>query len=66
MRTSCAMMAVSITPPAKEDGAEVDEAVEARGAAVSVRSCLGRSYAALRRMVAATMAHINVKWGDSR
>ena len=33
---SCVMMALSVTPPTKDEGAEVDEAVEAGGAAVCV------------------------------
>ena len=40
MRTSYAMMASSVTPPAEEEGAEVDGAAEAGGAAVLVRGCL--------------------------
>ena len=36
MRTSYAMMASSVTPLAEDEGAEVDRAVEARGAAVCV------------------------------
>ena len=40
--------------------------VEAGGAAVCVWGYLGLSCAALRRTVAASMAHRYVKWGDSR
>ena len=36
MHTSCAMMASSVTPPAEDEGAKVDGAVEARGATVFV------------------------------
>ena len=36
MRTSCATMASRVTPLAKDEGAEVDGAVEARGATVFV------------------------------
>ena len=36
MRTSCAMMASSVIPPAEDEGTEVDGAVEAGGAAVCV------------------------------
>ena len=36
MRTSCVMMASNVTPPVKDKGAEVDGAVEARGAVVCV------------------------------
>ena len=61
MRTSCAMMASSVTPPAEDKGAKVDEAVEAGGVAVSIRGRLGLSCASLRRTVAASMAFIIVK-----
>ena len=40
MRTSCAMMASSVTPPIEDEEAEVDEAVEARGVFVSIRGRL--------------------------
>ena len=36
MRTSYAMMALSVTSLTEDEGAEVDGAVEARGAAISV------------------------------
>ena len=36
MRTSYAMMASSVIPPAEDEGAEVDGAIEVRGVAVSV------------------------------
>ena len=62
MRTSYVMMVSSVTPPTKEEGAEVDGVVEARGVVVSVRGCLEWSYARPRLMVAASMAHM--KWGD--
>ena len=65
MRSSCAMMASSVTPPTEDEGTEVDGAVEARGAAVTIRGCLGLSCAALCRTIASSMAHMNVKWGDS-
>ena len=58
MCTSCAMMASSVTPPTKDEGAEVDGAVEAGGVAESVRGCLGLSCASLRRTVIASMAYI--------
>ena len=58
-------MALSVTPPTEEEEAEVDGAVEARGAAVSVRGYLERSYARLHLTVVASMAHIYEKWGDS-
>ena len=53
MCTSYAMMASSVTPPAEDKGAEEDGAVEARRAAIPIRSCLNRSYAALRRTIVA-------------
>ena len=61
MHTSCAMMASSVTPFAENEGVEVDGVVEAVGAAVSVRGCLGRNCVALHRMVDATVAHMKVK-----
>ena len=61
MHTSCAMIASRVTPPAEDEGAEVDGAVEAGGAVVSVWGYLERSCAILRIMVAASMAHIYVK-----
>ena len=64
MRTSYAMMASKVTPPTEDEGAEVDGAVEDGGAAISGRGYLERSYARLHLTVAASMAHINVKWGD--
>ena len=36
MHTICAMMALSVTPPVEDKGAEVDGAIEAGGAVVSV------------------------------
>ena len=61
MRTSYAMMALRVTPPAKDKGAEVDRVVEAGGVAISVRGHLSLSSASLRRMVATSMALITVK-----
>ena len=61
MRTSCAMMASSITPPTDDEGAEVDGAVEAGGAAVFVWSYLDLSCASLRRTIIAFMAPITEK-----
>ena len=65
MHTSCAMMASRVTPPAEDKGVEVDGAVEAGGAAISIRGCLGRSCEILRLTIVALVAHMNVKWGDS-
>ena len=56
MRTSCAMMASSVTSPTEDKGA-----VEAGGAAISVRCYLGLSCAALCQAVVASMAHMKVK-----
>ena len=39
MRTSCAMMASSVTPSAEEEGVEVDGAVEAEGVIVCDWGC---------------------------
>ena len=61
MCTSCAMMASSVTPPAEDNGAEVDGVVEAGGAVVCVWGCLGLSYAALRLAVAASMSPVMEK-----
>ena len=61
MRTSCAMMALSVTSLTEDEGAEVDGAVEARGAAISVWIRLEQSYATLHLTVLASMAHMNVK-----
>ena len=60
MRTSYAMMASSVTPLAEDEGAEMDGAVEARGAVVCVWGCLGQSCAVLRQTIAASM-EIKVK-----
>ena len=43
MCTSCAMMASSVIPPAEDEGAKVDGAIEAGGAAVSIHGRLGQS-----------------------
>ena len=50
------MMASSVTPPAKGEGAEVDGAVEVGGIAVCVWGCLDLSCAVLRLTIAAYMA----------
>ena len=41
MCTSCAMMALSVTPPAEDEGVEVDGVVEAKEVAVFVCGLLG-------------------------
>ena len=61
MRTSCAIMASSVTPPTEDERAEVDGVVEVGGVTVSVRGRLDLSYASLRRTVATFMAHMTVK-----
>ena len=48
MRTSYAMMASTITPPAEDEGAKVDGVVEVGGVVVSVRDHFGLSCASLR------------------
>ena len=48
MHRSCAMMALSVTPSAEDEGMEVDRVVEAGGAIVCVWDCLSLSYALLR------------------
>ena len=61
MRTSCAMMASSVTLSAEDEGAEVDGVVEVRGVAVFVQCRLGLSYALLYLMVVTSMAYITEK-----
>ena len=52
MRISYAMMALSVTPPIEDEGAEVDGAVEAGGAAICVWGRPNLSCASLRQTVA--------------
>ena len=61
MHTSCAMMALSVTPSAEDEGAEVNGAVEAEGVAVYVWGSLGLSCASLHQTVAVFMAPITKK-----
>ena len=67
MRCSCAMMSPSITSPIEEEGADVDEAerdgAEREEGAVE-SDCLDQNYASLHFTVAASMAHMKVKWLD--
>ena len=58
------MMALSVTPPAEEEGAEVDGVVEAGRAVVYIWGYLSLNCVVLHRTVAASMAFIYVKWGD--
>ena len=61
MHTNCTMMALSVTPPAEDEGAKVDGAVDIGGAVVCVWGYLGLNCTVLRRTVAASMAHIYEK-----
>ena len=65
MRSSCAMIASSVTPPLKEEEEEEEEEEEgaegAGGVVVLVHGCFSRSWASLRRTVTALMAHITMK-----
>ena len=61
------MTSPSVTSPIAEegvdvDGAERDGAKRVEGSAES--DCLDRNCASLRFMVAASMAHMKVKWSD--
>ena len=47
MRSSCAMMALRVTPPVEEQGAEMDGVEEAKGVAILVRGRFGQSWASL-------------------
>ena len=58
------MIASRVTPPAEEEGAEVDGAEGVEGAADS--DLLECSYTSLRLMVAASIAHITWKWSETR
>ena len=58
------MMASKVTPPAEDEGAEVDGAVQVRGVTVFVQGHLGLSCAALRLTVAESMAPMAEKIGD--
>ena len=56
MHISYVMMASNVSPPSKDEGAEVDGAVEAGGVAICVWGCLGLNCAMLHQTVAAFMA----------
>ena len=57
------MIATRVIPPIEEEGMEVDGAEGVGGAANPDR--LEHSYALLRLMVAASMAHITWKWSKT-
>ena len=59
------MIASRVTPPEEEEEADVDGAEEAEGVTISVCGYFGRSWASLRLMIVASMAHMTEKWGDS-
>ena len=61
MRCSYAMIASRVTPPIDEEGADVEGAKKARGVTIFVCGYFSQSWASLRLMVAASMAHITVK-----
>ena len=58
-------MASSVTALTEEEEAEEYGVVEVGGAAVCVWGYLDLNCAVLLRTVATSMAHMNVKWGDS-
>ena len=58
------MIASRVTPPAEEEGAEVDGAEGVEG--VADPDLLECSYASLRLMVVASIAHITWKWLEMR
>ena len=55
------MIASRVTPPAEEEEADVDGAEEADGVTISVCGYFGRSWASLRLMIVASMAHMTEK-----
>ena len=61
MCASYNMMALRVTPPAEDEGEEVDGAVEARRAVVSIWGYLGQSCATLHLTVVMSMAYIYMK-----
>ena len=58
------MIVFQVTPPAKEDGAEVDGAEDMGGASVYIWGRHGLSCAFLHRTVVASMAPITEKQGE--
>ena len=65
MRCNCDMTASRITPPANEEGVDVEGVEEAGRVAVSVRGHFGRNWASLHLTVVASIAHITEKCIDS-
>ena len=57
------MIASRVIPPAEEEGAEVDGAKGVGGA--TDPDCLERNCASLHLIVAASIAHITLKWSDT-
>ena len=55
------MTALRVTPPADEEGADVEGVEEAGGVAVSIHGRIGQSWASLYLTITASMAHITVK-----
>ena len=62
MGGSCAIIASSVTPPTKEEGAEVDRAEGVRVAIDLDR--LEHSYASLRLTIPASIAPMTEKWSE--
>ena len=60
------MIALRVTPSINEEGANMEGAEEVGRAAASVWDRFGLSCALLRQTIAASMAHMTVKGGDSR
>ena len=61
MCCSCVMTTSRVTPPADEEGADVEGAEEAGGVAVSIHGNFSRSWASLRLTIATFMAHMTEK-----
>ena len=58
------MITLRVTPPAEEEGVEVDGA-EGVGGATDL-DCLERIYASFRLTEVASMAHITWKWSETK
>ena len=59
---TCIIQHSRVTPPVEEEGADVDEAIEAGG--IAVLGHLERSCTSLRLTVVASIAPIIEKWSD--